>query len=105
VDGSKDTIARLRAAVQPFIAHADKAEPATPTQPTGPLVSNLDVRHRNKMIREWAERNGYSVAAKGMIPREIINLYEADLGADQRPRTSVDDPTLVWATSTPQTED
>lgn len=33
-------------------------------------------RELRSMIREWARKNGYQIAERGVIPRDIIEAYE-----------------------------
>lgn len=34
-------------------------------------------RARNRVIRQWAKDNGFEVADRGALPKDIIELYEA----------------------------
>ena len=76
IDLSEKNIAKLRKALDPYLAAGTRASRtangrrggSTPT----PLRSN---REQNQAIREWASKNGYELSERGRIPSSIVEAY------------------------------
>lgn len=73
IDLTEKNIAKLEAALAPFIDKATKTgrKPAVKKQPAARKSSD------NNAIREWARANGRTVSDRGRIPSEVIEAYEA----------------------------
>lgn len=81
IDLSKKNAAALRKALGDFTAAARKvrsgARPATgratKAGAAGETGSGVDAR----AVREWAQENGITVSARGRVPAEIVEQYQA----------------------------
>ena len=73
IDLSNDNADKLRNALLPYIAVADKvgggrAKPAPRRRAAGGSASD---------VRSWAAENGYTVSPRGRVPAEVRAAYEA----------------------------
>lgn len=78
IDLNKRNAAALRKALGEFTAAARKvrggraaSKPAAPAAP---------VKVDAKAVREWAAANGITVSARGRIPSDVVEKYEAAAG-------------------------
>jgi hypothetical protein len=62
IDLTKDNAKQLRAELKAFTRHARPVAPPKPAQEAA-------------RIRAWARQNGYEVAPRGRIHRELIEAY------------------------------
>ena len=70
VDLSTKNAKALRAALQPYITHGTKVKAGPVNGKPRPRV-NVD----NSLIREWAQAQGYEVAERGRIRKEIVEEF------------------------------
>lgn len=71
IDLSPENRRELEDALSPYMENgrrAGKAQRASNRVGTG---SN------NRAIREWAQQNGYTVAARGKLPTAVVSAYES----------------------------
>ncbi|MDO5677623.1 MAG: Lsr2 family protein [Propionibacteriaceae bacterium] len=75
VDLTEANAAKLRAALEPYIAVAEKVG----RKRSGRSASAQAPRKgpSNSDVRDWARANGYKVSDRGRISAEIIAAYEA----------------------------
>ncbi|UJW32516.1 Lsr2 family protein [Saccharothrix sp. AJ9571] len=86
IDLSDDNAANLRDELERYVAAARRnggrkvraglgerraARPGTSQFATAPID-----RKRNKRIRAWAEKNGYTVSGRGRLSNEVVEAYE-----------------------------
>lgn len=65
----------LREGLAPFVSAARAvAKPGEPRRPV-PQPSAADVDRPNKVLREWAEENGFDVPARGRVPELVREAY------------------------------
>lgn len=77
IDLSKANAGRLRGDLSAYIANAtlDKGA-AKATRTTQPKASTEN-REENARIRQWAQQNGYVLADRGRLPKQVIDDYKA----------------------------
>ena len=78
IDLGAASAAAFRARLAPYIAHARKAGRAQRRRPARTAAS----RERSSDIRAWAKDQGIALSARGRIPANIAEQYEA---ATRRP--------------------
>lgn len=71
IDLSPENRAKLEDALSPYVENGRRTGNAKRATPRGGSNSN------NQAIREWAQKNGYTVAARGKLPTEVVNAYES----------------------------
>ena len=76
IDLSEANIAKLEAALAPFIAKADRVGRRKPSS-----AARKAARSQKGLaeIRDWARANGYEVSDRGRIPASVMEAYEAAL--------------------------
>jgi hypothetical protein len=74
IDLSEKNAAKLRKALDPYLAVATKAGRANGRRTTAP-VSRANSRETNQAIREWAAKNGWEVSERGRIPVSVVEAY------------------------------
>ncbi|SEO50102.1 histone-like nucleoid-structuring protein Lsr2 [Amycolatopsis saalfeldensis] len=79
IDLSEDNAAALRDELARYVAASRrtggrKVRIAAGQAPR-PTSSTAD-RERNRLMREWAEANGFAVSDRGRLPAEIVKAYE-----------------------------
>ena len=72
IDLNDQNAERFNAALAPFISRA------TTLRKPGPTKSS---KARTAAIRSWAAENGIHLKSRGMIPREVMEKFEAARGA------------------------
>ena len=78
MDLSEKNAEQFELLMQPYIEHATidaEAYAATPRRRSS-NPNSAHSRERNRKIREWARANGYDVAARGALRKDIIEKYE-----------------------------
>jgi hypothetical protein len=65
--------ADLRRRFAPFVEHARLARPRRPSRGRTRTAAN---RERSRQMRAWAEQQGIAIAARGRLPRHVIQEYE-----------------------------
>ena len=83
IDLSEANAGKLRKALDPYISAGTRLGRTTggriasragvPSRPAGS-------RDENRLIREWALRNGHKISERGRIPQEVSNAYRAANG-------------------------
>jgi hypothetical protein len=82
IDLSKKNATKLRKNLEPFVNAAQKlgrvpSHRVSAGRSRGPAKAD---REQSQAIREWAERKGLEVSARGRISRAVIEQYEAEAG-------------------------
>src|SRR3954449_5185703 len=83
IDLTDQNAKQLREAVQIYIANArriggGRGRPVTASGRTnGSSASGKRDPEQTRAIKEWARTNGHKVAARGRIPRSVLEAYEA----------------------------
>jgi len=75
IDLSNQNIAKLKAALQPFIAAARKGARIAPTARSLPRKKNNPDANRDE-IRYWASQNGFAISDRGRVPVAVMQAYE-----------------------------
>lgn len=77
MDLSEENALKFAITLEPYLKIATKVAKtrATRGRSAGAAVSKSDPA-RNRRIREWARKNGYTVSARGQISHETITSYE-----------------------------
>ena len=73
IDLSAENIDKLRKAFAPWVGNGRKIGRGTARRSASTQSSGSDAN----VVREWALRNGLAVNARGRIPLEVRNAYEA----------------------------
>jgi hypothetical protein len=83
IDLSEKNIGKLRKLLDPYLAVGTRiarvrheAPPASRTHRKAKRSHSEDRRSGNKSMREWAVKNGFEIAARGRIPRQVIEAYQ-----------------------------
>jgi hypothetical protein len=80
IDLSKKNAAAFGMAMKPYLDAARKVRSSVRggrRSRTGGTASRRQVEPDLGAIREWAEQNGYAVAARGRIPAAVLAAYAA----------------------------
>ena len=72
IDLNDKNFAKFEKAITPFVQHAQRVGGR---KQRGASVTKLP--SNAKIIRSWAQANGYAVPDRGRIPGEILAAYEA----------------------------
>ena len=73
IDLNEKNAARFDAAMQEFVDAARPVRGKTRTARSSSRVGGVSPAD----VRAWAEANGVKVSARGRIPREVMDAYEA----------------------------
>jgi hypothetical protein len=76
IDLNKKNAAALRKQLGPFIEHARRAG-RRPRRLAGRTAAG---RQRSGAVRAWAKEQGIAVSARGRIPSDVVEQYEAATG-------------------------
>lgn len=79
IDLSLEGAAGLRGLIERYVVSAREIS-SSPRTPLSPRLALTDP----KVIREWAQQNGFDVAGRGRLPDGVKEAYDAapeDLGA------------------------
>ena len=74
IDLSEKNAAKLRKALDPYLAVATRAGRNAGRRTTTPL-SRATSRETSQAIREWAAKNGWEVSERGRIPALVVEAY------------------------------
>jgi hypothetical protein len=72
IDLNDKNLAKFEKAITPFVQHAQRVGGR---KQRGASVTKLP--SNAKIVRSWAQANGYAVPDRGRIPGEILAAYEA----------------------------
>ena len=72
IDLNDKNAAKFEKAITPFVAHAQRIGGR---RQRGASISKLP--SNAKIVRSWAQANGYAIPDRGRIPSEILAAYEA----------------------------
>ena len=78
IDLNKRNAAALRKALGEFTAAARKVRGGRPA--AKPAAAAAPAKVDAKAVREWAAANGITVSARGRIPSDVAEKYEAAAG-------------------------
>jgi hypothetical protein len=76
IDLSKKNAAALRKALGEFTASARHVRPGR----SAAKVTKAPARVDAKAVREWAQSQGIAVSARGRVPSEVVEQYQAAVG-------------------------
>ena len=76
IDLSDANVAKLEAALEPFIAKAEKVR-GRRSRRTSAAAGGRAGRGGTAEIRAWARENGYEVSDRGRVPADVMAAYEA----------------------------
>jgi hypothetical protein len=83
IDLNKKNAAKLRTGLEPYVKAAKKLGRApshrVSARGRGSAPATAD-REQNQAIREWAQRKGLDVSARGRISQAVMAQYEAEAG-------------------------
>jgi len=79
IDLSSRNAKKLRNELAPFVEHGSRVAARAAGRPGVRATGGVD-RQRNRAIREWALRQGFSVATRGRIRQEILDEYQRSNG-------------------------
>jgi hypothetical protein len=74
IDLSEKNAAKLRKALDPYVAVAAKTGRGNGRRRAAP-VSRANNRETNQAIREWAVKNSWDVSERGRIPASVVEAY------------------------------
>jgi hypothetical protein len=77
IDLSKKNAAALRKALGEFTSNARRVRSGKPAAVKSVRASS---RVDAKAVREWALENGLTVSARGRVPSDIVEKYQASIG-------------------------
>lgn len=82
IDLSEKNAGKLRDALAPYVGAGTRTgRTGGPTRPGLTTGARRGSKQDNKAIREWAAANGHELAARGRIPVEIVDKYNAAQGS------------------------
>ncbi|MEP6560620.1 MAG: Lsr2 family protein [Nakamurella sp.] len=76
IDLSKKNASALRKALGEFTGSARKVRAGRPAA-TSAKAARPSTRIDAKAVREWAQANGVPVSARGRVPSEVVDQYQA----------------------------
>lgn len=76
IDLSEANIAKLEAALAPYIAKAERVGRRKAAS-TGTRRSSASRSGGSSAVREWARANGYTISDRGRVPGAVLEAYEA----------------------------
>lgn len=77
IDLSKKNATALRKALGEFTSNARRVRSGKPAAAKAVRASS---RVDAKAVREWAQENGLTVSARGRVPSDIVEKYQASIG-------------------------
>ena len=80
IDLTEDERAELDALLRPYLSASRRHEPTAPRPNRFVPKTTPDER---AAIRRWARENGFELADRGMIPREVYEAYRRAREAEQ----------------------
>jgi hypothetical protein len=78
IDLNKRNAAALRKALSEFTAAGRRVRGSRAV--SKPLQTVEPIRTDAKAVREWASANGITVSARGRIPSDVVEKYQAAVG-------------------------
>ena len=76
IDLSDKNIAKLRKALDPYLAAGTRVSRSTSERRSTPARGSMrSNREQNQAIREWAGKNGFELSERGRIPSTIVEAY------------------------------
>lgn len=76
IDLSPGNAGRLREALTPYLSAARRTGAARRPAAAAPAPRSGTDRERNQAIREWAGKNGFTIAERGRIPANVIEAFD-----------------------------
>ena len=76
IDLSPENADRLREALAPYLSAARRTGAAKRAVAAAPAPRSGTDRERNQAIREWAGKNGFTIAERGRIPANVIEAFD-----------------------------
>jgi hypothetical protein len=82
IDLSSKNAKKLRTELAAFVEHGTRVPrgAAAASKRGGRTRGPAGNRDQNQAIREWAQRKGFEVAARGRIRQDIVNEYQKAAG-------------------------
>lgn len=83
IDLSEANAGKLRKALDPYInagTRLGRTAAGRITSRGGAPARTAGSRDENRLIREWAIRNGHQISERGRIPQEVSSAYRAAHG-------------------------
>jgi len=80
IDLSKKNAAALRKALGDYTASARRVRAGRPAAAARATVARPSTRVDAKAVREWAQEQGIAVSARGRVPSEVVEKYQAANG-------------------------
>jgi len=77
IDLSKKNAAALRKALGDYTASARRVRAGRAAAAKATLARTPSTRVDAKAVREWAQEQGIPVSARGRVPSEIVDQYQA----------------------------
>ena len=77
IDLSKKNASALRKALGEFTASARKVRSGRPAAAAAAKTARPSARIDAKAVREWAQANNVAVSARGRVPSEVVDKYQA----------------------------
>jgi hypothetical protein len=77
IDLSKKNATALRKALGEFTSSARRVRSS---KPAAAKATRNSSRVDAKAVREWATENGLQVSARGRVPSDIVEKYQASIG-------------------------
>ena len=76
IDLSSENANLLRKALDEYVAHARKLGEVPPAKKAPMHAPSHRDPSQTRAIRDWAQRNGHAISARGRIPGPIVTAYE-----------------------------
>ncbi len=77
IDLNDDNASALREALAPYVGHGRKVGRGGASAKRGGRAAASNGVAEAKDVREWARSNGFDVPARGRIPSEVREAYDA----------------------------
>ena len=77
IDLSAANAARLREKLARFVEHGTRVTPQRTRQTRKVVKPAVSGRDQVQAVRDWARQNGYTVSARGRIPKSIQDAFAA----------------------------
>ncbi|WP_430593540.1 histone-like nucleoid-structuring protein Lsr2 [Humidisolicoccus flavus] len=72
IDLTNERVSSLYSALQPYV---DAARKVSGGKRAGTRRAVASSSHDLQAVREWAEKNGHTVASRGRIPQAVLEAY------------------------------
>lgn len=77
IDLNNANAAKLEAALEPFIAKAERVRGVRPGRRTGGGAASGRSSKQTAIVRAWARDNGHEISDRGRIPAAVLAAFEA----------------------------